>query len=35
MLQLSDAYINSTKTPIAPQDAQNSPALSTVPVAFW
>ena len=28
------AYINSTATPIPPQDAQNSPALSTVPVLF-
>jgi hypothetical protein len=28
------AYINSTKTPIPPGDAQNSPALSTVPVQF-
>jgi hypothetical protein len=28
------AYISSTAVPIAPQDAQNSPALSTVPVAW-
>ena len=28
------AYISSTKTPIPPGDAQNSPALSTVPVQF-
>lgn len=29
-----DAYINSSATPIAPQDAQGSPPLSAVPVAF-
>lgn len=29
-----DAYIASSATPVAPQDAQNSPPLSTVPVAF-
>lgn len=28
------AYISSSATPIAPQDAQGSPPLSTVPVAF-
>ena len=28
------AYLSSAKVPIPPQDAQNSPALSTVPVAW-
>ncbi len=31
---LTDAYIVSTKTPVAPQDQQKSPALSTIPVKW-
>lgn len=29
-----DTYVNSTKTPVAPQDQQKSPAITTIPVKW-